>query len=155
MKLAISIMTAVSLRLACTALADNYGTLAAKGYRWVTVHGPYASSTEQGVQRITAHHGDATELEMVENGQTYYLIPGTIVQVVQEDPANDMSQMHLGGLTTSLWTYTRFLSKHPIQDTYGIIETPENSGLNPSVDTAIVPTLTDKSTARTGQNGTP
>jgi hypothetical protein len=78
MKLAISIMTAVSLGLACTALADNYGTLAAKGYRWVTVHGPY-----------------------------------------------------------------------------GIIETPENSGLMPSVDTAIVPTLTDKSTARTGQNGTP
>ena len=155
MKLAISIMTAVSLGLTCTALADNYGTLAAKEYRWVTVHGPYASTTEQGVRRITAHRTDATELQMVEDGQAYYLIPGTIVRVVKEDPANGMSQMQLGGLTTSLWTYTRFLSKHPIQDTYGIIETPENSGLMPSVDTAIIPTLIDKSTARTRQNGTP
>jgi hypothetical protein len=155
MKLAISLLTAVSLGLTCTALADNCSTLVAQGYRWVTVHGPYASSTEQGVQRITAHHGDAAELEMVENGQAYYLIPGTIVQVVEEDPDNRMSQVRWGGLTTSLWTYTRFLSKHPIRDTYGNIETPENSGLMPSVDTAIIPTLPNKSAARTRQNGTP
>jgi hypothetical protein len=154
MKLAISIMTAVGLGLICPTLADNFDTLAAKGYRWVTVHGPYASSTEQGVQRIAARSTDATELQMIEDGQAYYLIPGTIVQVVKEDPATGMSQMHLGGLTTSLWTYTRFLSQHPIQDTYGIIETPENSGLMPSVDTAIIPTLSNKSAARTGQNGT-
>ena len=88
-------------------------------------------------------------------GKTYYLIPGIIVQVVKEDPANGMSQMHLGGLTTSLWTYTRFLSKHPLQDAYGMIETPENSGLMPSVDTAIIPTLPNKSAGRTRQNGTP
>jgi hypothetical protein len=155
MELAISIMTAVSLGLTCTALADNYGTLAAKGYRWVTVHGPYASSTEQGVQRISAHRTDETELQMVEDGQAYCLIPGTIVQVVKEDPTTGMSQMRLGGLATSLWTYTRFLSKHPIQDTYGIIETPENSGLMPSVDIETIPTLSDKSTARTRQHGTP
>jgi hypothetical protein len=85
MKLAIAIMTTVSLGLACTALADNYSTLLAQGYRWVTVHGPYASSTEQGVQRIAARRTDATELQMIENGQTHYLIPGTIVQVVKED----------------------------------------------------------------------
>jgi|SRR4029077_9978142 hypothetical protein len=155
MKLAIAIMTTVSLGLACTALADNYSTLLAQGYRWVTVHGPYASSTEQGVQRIAARRTDATELQMIENGQTYYLIPGTIVQVVKEDPDNRMSQVRWGGLTTSLWTYTRFLSKHPIQDTYGMIETPENSGLMPNVDTAIIPTLANKSAARTRQNGTP
>src|SRR5437868_10066328 len=45
-------------------------------------------------------------------------------------------------------TYTRFLSKHPIQDIYGIIETPGNSGLTPSVDTATIPTLTNKPTGR-------
>jgi hypothetical protein len=155
MKLAISIITAVSLGLTCAALADNFETLAAKGYRWVTVHGPYASSTEQGVQRIAARRTDATELQMIEDGQAYYLIPGTIVQVVKEEPANGMSQMHLGGLTTSLWTYTRFLSKHPLQDIYGIIETPENSGLMPSVDTAIIPTLPNKSAGRTRRNGAP
>lgn len=155
MKLAISIMTAIGLGLICAARADNFDTLAAKGYRWVTVHGPYASSTEQGVQRIAARRTDATELQMIEDGHAYYLIPGTIVQVINEDPANGMSQMHLGGLTTSLWTYTRFLSKHPLQDTYGIIETPENSGLMPNVDTAIIPTLRNKWAARTRQNGTP
>jgi hypothetical protein len=63
--------------------------------------------------------------------------------------------MRLGVLTTFLWTYTRFLSKQPIKDTYGIIETPDNSGLIPSVDTVLIPVLTDKSTARTGKNGTP
>jgi hypothetical protein len=33
----------------------------------------------------------------------------------------------------------RFLSKHPVRDTYGDIETPKNSGLIPSADTATVP----------------
>jgi len=42
MKLAISIITAVSLGLTCTAFADNYSDLAAQGYRWATVDGPYA-----------------------------------------------------------------------------------------------------------------
>jgi len=84
MKLLISFMTAVSLGLACTVLGDdNYSALAAQGYRWVTVNGPYACNTEQDVERITAHHTDATELEVVQNMQCYYLIPGTIVQVIR------------------------------------------------------------------------
>ena len=77
--------------------------------------------------------------QVVENIQCYYLIPGTIVQVIKEDPARGMSEMRLGSITTPLWTYTRFLSKHPVKDTYGVIETPENSGLIPTADTAIVP----------------
>ena len=35
-------MPAVSLGLRCTAFADNYSDLAAQGYRWATVDGPYA-----------------------------------------------------------------------------------------------------------------
>ena len=42
-----------------------------------------------------------------------------------------MSEIRLGGITRSLWTYSRFLSKHPVRDTYGVIETPENAGLIP------------------------
>jgi len=49
----------------------------------------------------------------------------------QEDPARGMSEIRLGGITRSLWTYSRFLSKHPVRDTYGVIETPENAGLIP------------------------
>jgi hypothetical protein len=49
----ITFMTAVSVGLTCTVLgADNYSALAAQGYRWVTVNGPYACNTEQGVERI-------------------------------------------------------------------------------------------------------
>ena len=35
-------MAAVSLGLTCTAFADNYSDLAAQGYLWATVDGPYA-----------------------------------------------------------------------------------------------------------------
>src|ERR1700720_1140158 len=155
MKLLISFMTAVSLGLTFTVLGDdNYAALAAQGYRWVTVNGPYACNIEQDVERITTHHTDATELQVVQNIQCYYLIPGTIVQVIKEDPARGMSEMRLGSVTRSLWTYSRFLSKRPIHDTYGVIETPENSGLIPAADTSIVPALpSDHSTAR--PNGNP
>jgi hypothetical protein len=129
MKLVISFIIAVGLRLTGTVFADKYATLVAKGYRWVAVHGPYACTSEEGVRRITAHPTDETELQMVQHQQAYYLIPGTIAQILKEDPAVGMSQIRLGGLTTPLWTYARFLSQHPIQDIYGTIETPENSGL--------------------------
>jgi hypothetical protein len=101
MQLLISFMTAVSLGLACTVLGDdNYSALAAQGYRWVTVNGPYACNTEQDVERITAHHTDATELQVVQNIQCYYLIPGTIVQVIKEDPTRGMSEIRLGSITS-------------------------------------------------------
>jgi hypothetical protein len=137
-------MTAVGLGLICTALADNYSDLAAQGYRWVTVNGPYACATDQDVQRIVGHHTDETELHMVEDIRCYYLIPGTIVQVIKEDSANGMSKVRLGSVSRSLWTYTRFLSKHPVRDTYGTIETPENSGLMPKMDTAVIPFPSDR-----------
>jgi hypothetical protein len=138
MKLAASVITALGL-LTCTVLADNYTDLAAQGYRWVTVNGPYACETEQDLQRIVAHHTDTTELQVVENIQCYYLIPGTVVQVINEDPPKGMSQIRLGTIAKSLWTYTRFLSKHPVQDTYGSIETPEERGLIPRAETAVTP----------------
>ena len=148
-------MTAVSLGLTGTVLGgDNYSVLAAQGYRWVTIDGPYACITEQDAKRIAAHHNDAIELHVVENIECYYLIPGAIVQVVEEDPAHGISEIRLGSITRSLWTYSRFLSKRPVKDTYGVIETPENSGLIPAADTSIVPALpSDHSTAR--PNGNP
>ena len=149
-------MTAVNLGLTCTAFADNYSDLAAQGYRWATVDGPYACTTEQDLQRIAGHRNDLTELHMVENIRCYYLIPGNIVQVINEDSARGMSTMRLGSIIRSLWTYTKFLSKHPVQDTYGVLETPKNSGFIPTADTASLPALpSDSSTARTRSNGNP
>ena len=129
---------AFALGLTGTAFAADYKKLAAEGYRWVTVNGPYACTTEQEVQRITSHRTDATELQMIEDVQAHYLIPGTIVQAVRNDPATGMSEIQLGGFTRPLWTYTKFLSTRPIEDTYGVIETPENSGLIPSADAGVI-----------------
>jgi hypothetical protein len=139
MKLTIAIISAVSLSATCSAPANDYGALAARGYRWVSVHGPYASTTEQYVKRLTDDRAGATEAQILEDEKAYYLIPGTIVQVIKEDSANGMSQVQLGGFATFLWTYSRFLSKHPIRDIYGVIETPENSGIIPNLTTPGLP----------------
>ena len=138
MKLRIHLIAASSLGLTCSAFAQNYNDLAAQGYLWVTVDGPFACTSEEHTQRIVANRTDATELQVVENIQCYYLIRGAIAQVIKEDPARGMSEMRFGSIITPLWTYTRFLSKRPVKDTYGVIETPQNSGLIPTADTVTV-----------------
>jgi hypothetical protein len=138
-----------------SALADNYSDLAAKGYRWVTVDGPYACGSEQDVQQIVGHHTDEAELHMVESIRCYYLIPGTIVQVIKEDPATSMSEIRLVSLERSIWTYNRFLSRHPVHDTYGVIETPENSGLIQTTETVSIPVFLYGPTAQTRPHENP
>ena len=58
--------------------------LVAKGYRWVTVDGPYACAKEQEVRQISSMRTDTMELSLVEAGDAYYLIPGTLVRITQE-----------------------------------------------------------------------
>jgi hypothetical protein len=129
------------LGLKCSAFAQNYNDLATQGYRWVTVDGPYACTTEEYAQQIVDHRTDAMELRVVENIQCYYLIRGTIVQVIKDDLSRGMSEVRFGSITTPLWTYTRFLSERPVKDTYGAVETPRNSGLIPPADTTTVPAV--------------
>ncbi|HEX3443980.1 MAG TPA: hypothetical protein VHS80_04630 [Chthoniobacterales bacterium] len=129
---------ALAVGLTCTGIAADQRELVAEGYRWVKIDGPYACTTEQEVQRITNHRSDAIELQMVEDLEAYYLISGTLVQVVRSDPKTGMSEIQLGGITRPLWTYTSFLSTRPIEDTYGVIETPENSGLIPGADDGLI-----------------
>ena len=74
---------------------------------------------------------------MVEEVKAYFLIPGTIVQMTEEDPSSGLSKIRMAGITVDLWTLTRFLTKHPVKDTYGVIETPETSGLIPEATSAI------------------
>jgi hypothetical protein len=64
--------------------------------------------------------------------KVFYLTPGTIVQVTEEDSHTGTSKIRMAGITVDLWTLTSFLTKHPIKDTYGVVETPETSGLIPS-----------------------
>jgi hypothetical protein len=103
--------------------------LVAKGYRWVTVDGPYACAKQQEVRQITGSRTDSTELDLVEAGDAYYLIPGMLVRITQDDQVNEMSAILLGGIAKPLWTYTKFLSARPIRDIYGIVETPDTAGL--------------------------
>ena len=133
-------VSVIGLSLIGTAVADDLprigyseGTpvkdLAAKGYRWVTFDGPYACVTEPEVQKITSSRSDLVELRMVEEGRAYYLVRGTLVRVTRDDKANSMSEILLGGITKPLWTYNKFLTARPIRDIYGIVETPDTSGL--------------------------
>ena len=136
MKFLLSFITAISISFAGTAHATDYAALAAQGYRWVIANGPYACSNKQDVDRIVGHHTDATELDVVQNAGCYYLIPGTIAKIVSEDQASGIAQIQLGNITIPLWTYSRFLSKSPIPDTYGVVETPEAADPAPAKDSA-------------------
>ena len=119
-----------------------------------TVDAAYACTTEQDLQRIAGHRNDVTELHMVESIRCYYLIPGAILQVIKVDPARGMSHMRLLSINRSLWTSTRFLSKQPVQDTYGVFETPTSSGFIPTADTGIVPARSsDSSTTQARLHG--
>ena len=148
MKLGMLAVSLIGLGFICTALADDLPRigysekdarqgLGSKRYRWVTVDGPYACATKQGTRQITSARNDSIELRMVEDGDAYYLIPGTLVRITQDDPASGMSKILLGGITKPLWTYTKFLTARPIHDIYGIVETPETAGLIDPGDSAL------------------
>jgi hypothetical protein len=75
---------------------------------------------------------DEVLLKMIEQVKAYFLTTGALVQVVEEDPHSSLSKIHLAGVTVELWTLTTFLSRRPIKDIYGVVETPETSGLIPT-----------------------
>jgi hypothetical protein len=128
---------AITLTSSALGVGDKYSDLVARGYRWTTADGLYACVSKDDVGRMVNNPGDEVKLKMVEEVKAYFLIPGTIVQVTEEDPISGLSKIHMAGITVDLWTLTRFLSKHAVQDTYGVIETPETSGLIPTGTSAI------------------
>jgi hypothetical protein len=117
-------MAAVAVGLTPIALADKYDDLAAKGYRWVNIDGPFGFRSRDDLSQIEKDRSEGKEFELIEQLRAYYLIPGTLVQVIQRDTASGTSQVQLNGLPRPLWTFTRFLSLRPIADLDGRIETP-------------------------------
>lgn len=113
--------------MASTVLALDYKNLVAEGYRWVAIDGPYACPVKEDL-RIMKDVTDINELHMIEQVRAYCLIQGALVKVIQED-ANGMAQIRAAGIKSDLWTYSKFLSRRPIKNTYAAIETPETSGL--------------------------
>jgi hypothetical protein len=144
---------AIVFGLASAALSFNDAKLGNE-YRWIVVDGPYACHSKEDLRQITNHHTDETELQMIDELRAYYLIAGTIVQLVQEDSSSGMSQIRFGGITRDLWTFTRFLSQRPVKDPYGVIETPETSGLISSETTSISDT-SERSGATPAPNVSP
>jgi hypothetical protein len=160
MRVPIIILAAAAVGLGSTALADPYKDLAAQGYRWVIVDGPYACPSKDDLREITRHRTDLLEVKMVSDLRAYYLIRGVIIQVVQEDAASGMSEVHLPGGFRTFWTVTRFLSRSPIRDTFGVVETPTTSNLRLEGQTAVAspsPVETPKADAGAlnQQDGTP
>ena len=151
------------LSVACAAvvstsvgLAASYDELAAKGYRWVTVDGPYGCPAKDDLQQIVKKPTDETELQMIKEHRAYYLLRGDIVKLIQEDPASGISRIHVAGITTDLWTPTKFLSKRPVENAFGVVETPETSGLVPIETESITDSLKQEGvTPAPSTNSTP
>jgi len=141
--------------VASTAVADKYDDLAKQGYRWINTDGPLACPSKDDVQRMLKDRSDTNprsqtdELHMVEQLRAYFLVQGVIVQVVQEDKASDMTQFSAAGLNGTFWTLNKFLSKRPIRNMIGIIETPSNPA-SPTVNI-----LGTNETAMPGATATP
>jgi hypothetical protein len=127
MKVPTLISLAAAVLLTSRGFAAPYDDVAAKGYRWVSTNGPYACRSKDDLRRIIQHHTDETELQMIEQPRAYYLIEGAIVQVLMEDAAAGMSQIHSAEIGPDVWTLTKFLSRHPIRNTDGEIEVPLRS----------------------------
>lgn len=128
----------VAIGLTPGALADKYDDLTAKGYRWVTVDGPYGYFSRDDLRQIGIHRREGKEFELIEQLRAYYLIPGTVARVIQNDTASGMSQIQLDGVRRPIWTFTRYLSVRPIADLDSKIEMPfePDTTLNKATETA-------------------
>src|SRR5260370_16984956 len=94
MRVAIIVLAAAAIGLGSTASADPYKDLAAQGYRWVAVDGPYACPSKDDLREIVKHRTDRAELEMVQALRAYYLIPGVIIHTYPTDATSTTSQLH-------------------------------------------------------------
>jgi hypothetical protein len=124
--------TVATAVLTSTGLPADDEAFVKEGYRWAAADGPFACPAKGDLQEIVKHSGDGVRLQMVEQLRAYYLVRGTMVKVVEEDPVSGLTEIQIAGITTNLWTLSKFLSTRPIPDVYGAIETPATSGLIPT-----------------------
>jgi hypothetical protein len=119
------LVTAATAVLTSTGLATSYEELVKNGYRWAAIDGPFACPAKSDVPVIVKNvDNDQLRLHMVEQLRAYYLVRGTIVKVLNEEPAAGLAEIQIAGIIPELWTPSRFLSARPIPDLEGRIETP-------------------------------
>jgi hypothetical protein len=122
----------LAVATATRAAATDFKALAEQGYRWVRVNGPYATPNKNDAARLAAAKNASSDIELQDKAHAYFLLPGMIVYVLENDSAAGLSRVRASGIVVELWTETKYLSAQPIKDSYGVTETPESSGLGPS-----------------------
>jgi hypothetical protein len=108
-------------------LAADYKDWVAQGYRWSSVGGLHAYRNKDDAKNERSRREKKSVSEEVR--YAYYLRPGKVVLVVATDATDGLSQIRLGGISSDLWTPTKYLSTRPIKNSVGKIETPDMSGI--------------------------
>jgi hypothetical protein len=109
------------------ALAADYKDWVAQGYRWSSVGGLHAYRNKDDAKNERSRREKKSVSEEVR--YAYYLRPGKVVLVVATDATDGLSQIRMGGISSDLWTPTKYLSTRPIKNSVGKIETPDMSGI--------------------------
>jgi hypothetical protein len=150
---------AAAIWLTSSAFSDQYDDLVKKGYRWVTTDGSCACASKDDELRVIKNQSDDSTLRLVSKGGVYFLIRGVIVQVLQEDRASGLSQVHWEGIAANLWTPSKFLSKRPVTNALGAISVPgQPVGVNiPGLNSQLGATATPRhgEAAEPGPSPTP
>jgi hypothetical protein len=110
-------------------LADDLKGWVAQGYRWSVVSGLHAYRNKDDAKNERSRRENKSVSEEVR--YAYFMRPGMVVLVVATDAANGLSQIRMGGIASELWTPTKYLSKSPVKNSVGKIETPGMAGLMP------------------------
>ena len=79
---AILSVTAAVIGLMSAGLIANYDDLAAKGYCWVLIDGPYGCPSKEDLQQIIKKPTDEMQLQMIKQHRAYYLLRGDIVKLI-------------------------------------------------------------------------
>ena len=95
----------------------------------MTVDGPFACVSKDDLRQIIRNRNTEKEFEMIKQQRAYYLLQGDIVKVLREDVTSGLALIRMAGVPKELWTQTKFVSKRPVENAFGVIETPETSGL--------------------------
>jgi hypothetical protein len=112
-----------------TATATDFKALAEQGYRWVRVNGPYATPNKGDAAKLADAKSASSDIELQDKAHAYFLLPGMLVFVLENDTASGLSRVRASGIVVDLWTETKYLSAQPLKDSYGVTETPDSSGL--------------------------
>ncbi len=154
-RLTILLAAIVAVVITSTVLALDYKSLVAEGYRWVSIDGPYACPVKEDLRRMSRDASDINQLHMIEQVRAYCLIQGALVKIIQEDGSAGLTQIRAAGIKSDLWTYSKYLSRRPIKDTYAAIETPETLGLIPTDSPAEMGAVQDATDTTSPPQATP